>query len=105
MILRPSVQPYIKSWLKYDPQLEIKKLKIPVLIIQGTTDLQVSVQNAHWLKAADPSATLVIVEQMNHVLKNVGADTKENTATYTNPALPIMTEMVKAIEKFIYSIH
>ena len=104
MILRPSVQPYIKSWLKYDPQLEIKKLNMPVLIIQGTTDLQVSVQNAQWLKAADPAATLVIVEQMNHVLKNAGADTKENTGTYTNPALPIMTEMVKAMRKFVYSI-
>ena len=29
MIFRPSVQPYIRSWLKYDPQQEIKKLKIP----------------------------------------------------------------------------
>jgi uncharacterized protein len=105
MIFRPSVQPYIKSWLKYDPQLEIKKLKMPVLIIQGTTDLQVSAQNAHWLKAADPAATLVIVEQMNHVLKHAGPDTKENMGTYTNPALPILTEMVKAMEKFIYSIH
>ena len=105
MIFRPSVQPYIKSWLKYDPQQEIKKLKIPVLIIQGTTDLQVSVQNAQWLKAANPGATLVIVKQMNHVLKNAGPDAKENTATYSNPALPIMTEMVRAMEKFIYSIH
>jgi uncharacterized protein len=104
MIFRPSVQPYIKSWLKYDPQLEIKKLNMPVLIIQGTTDLQVSVQNAHWLKAADPEATLVIVEQMNHVLKRAGADTKENTGTYTNPALPIMKEMVRAMVKFIYAI-
>ncbi len=105
MIFRPSVQPYIRSWLKYDPQMEIKKLKMPVLIIQGTTDLQVSVQNAHWLKAADPAATLVIVDQMNHVLKHTGSDTKENMGTYTNPDLPIMTEMVKAMEKFVYSIH
>ncbi len=105
MIFRPSVQPYIRSWLKYDPQMEIKKLKMPVLIIQGTTDLQVSVQNAHWLKAADPAATLVIVDQMNHVLKHTGLDTKENMGTYTNPAIPIMTEMVKAMEKFVYSIH
>ena len=105
MIFRPSVQPYIRSWLKYDPQMEIEKLKMPVLIIQGTTDLQVSVQNAHWLKAADPAATLVIVDQMNHVLKHTGSDTKENMGTYTNPDLPIMTEMVKAMEKFVYSIH
>ena len=76
-----------------------------MLIIQGNTDLQVDVQNAHWLKAADPSATVVIVEQMNHVLKYTSADSKKNMGTYTNPALPIMTEMVKAIEKFIHSIH
>src|SRR5665647_1908616 len=34
-LFRSSVQPYIISWFKYDPQKEIAKLKIPVLIIQG----------------------------------------------------------------------
>ncbi len=38
---RPSVQPYLISWFRYDPATEIAKLHLPVLIVQGTTDFQV----------------------------------------------------------------
>ena len=38
-LYRPSVQPYLISWFKYDPAREIVALEIPVLIVQGTTDL------------------------------------------------------------------
>ncbi len=67
-IYRPSVQPYMISWLKYDPSEEIKKLKIPVLIIQGTTDIQVTVDEAKLLSAAKPDSKLMIIENMNHIL-------------------------------------
>jgi uncharacterized protein len=103
-LFRPSIQPYLKSWLKFSPPVEISKLKIPVLIIQGTTDLQVSVQQAQWLKAADPSAKLVLIDQMNHVLKQSGKEKNENLATYTNPALPLKAELLTAIEKFVVSV-
>jgi pimeloyl-ACP methyl ester carboxylesterase len=46
MYFRPSVQPFLISWMKYDPRVEIKKLKIPAMIIQGTTDIQVSMEDA-----------------------------------------------------------
>ena len=36
-LFRPSVQPYMISVMKYNPQEEIAKLTIPTLIIQGTT--------------------------------------------------------------------
>ena len=42
-IFRPSVQPYIISWFHYLPSAEVARLGIPVLIIQGTTDIQVGV--------------------------------------------------------------
>jgi pimeloyl-ACP methyl ester carboxylesterase len=103
-LFRPSVQPYIKSWLKFDPQQDIKKLKMPVLIIQGTTDMQVSVENAKWLKAADPKAKLVLIEQMNHVLKQSGMDANENSATYNNPTLALKSELVMSIENFVFSV-
>jgi len=103
-LFRPSVQPYIKSWLKFDPQQEIKKLKMPVLIIQGTTDMQVSVEDAKWLKAADPNAKLVLIEQMNHVLKQSGMDANENSATYNNPTLALKSELVMSIENFVFSV-
>ncbi len=81
MLFRASVQPYLVSWFKYDPSQEIKKLTIPVLILQGTTDVQVSVADAKALKQADPQATLVLIDGMNHVLKTSAADMQQNKAT------------------------
>ena len=55
-LFRPSVQPYMISWFKFDPQIEIAKIKKPVLIVQGTTDIQVSVDDAKRLQAAKTDA-------------------------------------------------
>jgi alpha-beta hydrolase superfamily lysophospholipase len=100
-LFRPSVQPYMISWIKYNPQQEIKKLKIPVLIVNGITDIQVSVDNAQNLKKAKPDATLVLINGMNHILKQAPADREENIKTYNNPKLPVDTELVKAITAFV----
>ncbi len=43
-LYRPSVQPYVISWFKYVPSQELAALTMPVLLIQGTTDIQVSVE-------------------------------------------------------------
>jgi pimeloyl-ACP methyl ester carboxylesterase len=100
-LYRASVQPYMISWLKYDPAAEIKKLKIPVLLIQGTTDIQVSVEDAKLLSAAKPDAKLMLIENMNHILKEAEADRQKNVATYTNPDLPLKSELMKGICDFI----
>jgi pimeloyl-ACP methyl ester carboxylesterase len=39
-LLRPSVQPYMRSWLKQDPKKLIGQLHCPILILQGTNDLR-----------------------------------------------------------------
>ena len=78
---------------------------MPVLIIQGNTDLQVRVKDAQLLKEALPDAKLVIINQMNHVLKQSGIDSGSNTATYSDPALPLKSELVKTIETFVLSIN
>jgi uncharacterized protein len=100
-LYRPSVQPYMISWLKYDPATEIKKLRIPVLIIQGTSDIQVSVEDAKILSAAKPDAKLLLIENMNHILKESEADRQKNLATYTKPELPLKNELVTGINNFI----
>jgi len=106
LVFNPSSEPYFRSWLKYNPVIEIKKLKkMPVLIVQGNTDLQVRVKDAQLLKEALPGAKLVIIDQMNHVLKQSGIDSKSNTATYSDPALPLKSELVKTIETFVLSIN
>ena len=100
-IFRPSVQPYIKSWMKYIPANEIKKITIPILIVQGGTDLQVDSAEANLLRQANPKAQLIILDSMNHILKNASVYRMQNLATYSNPALPLAPGLIKAIAIFI----
>ena len=101
-LFRPSVQPYLISWIKYDPQVEIKKLTIPVLIIQGTNDIQVSVNDAKLLAKAKPSAKLVLIKNMNHIFRTLeSTDKAANAATYNDASLPISDELVTTITSFI----
>jgi pimeloyl-ACP methyl ester carboxylesterase len=100
-LYRPSVQPYLISWFKYIPAVEIAKLSVPVLIIQGTTDMQVAADEARALKAAKPNAQLDLVDGMNHVLKAVPADQAAQVASYSDPSLAIVPEVPKTIVTFI----
>ncbi len=100
-LFRKSVQPYMISWIKYNPQDEIKKLKIPVLVINGTKDLQVSIADADLLKQAKPDAKLVIIKNMNHIFKEIKGDETENKDSYTNPNLPVMNDLIININQFI----
>jgi hypothetical protein len=101
-LFRPSAQPYMISWFKYEPVEIIAGLDFPILVLQGTTDIQVAVENAELLAKANPLAKLVVVEGMNHVLKMAELERSKNIEAYTNPDLPISDEIVGAIEKYIF---
>lgn len=103
-LFRASVQPYMISWIKYNPQTEIKKLQIPTLLINGDKDIQVSVQDAQLLQQAKLNAQLHIIQNMNHVFKEIKGDDAENKAAYTNPDLPISIELSSIITTFIRSL-
>ena len=77
-LFRPSVQPYLISWFRYDPEKEIAKLDKPILIIQGTTDIQVTTADAEKLANANQRAKLHLIEGMNHILKEVAIDRQKN---------------------------
>lgn len=100
-LFRASIQPYLISWFKYDPQTEIKKLTIPVLIIQGDNDLQVSVKDAENLSQANKNAQLVIIDKMNHIMKTIDGDKQANMASYNNENLPLSETMTDKIVSFI----
>ncbi len=100
-LFRPGVQPFLISWMRYNPAKEIAKLNIPILIIQGSTDIQVSQQDAKILAKANPGSKLVIIKGMNHILRKAPADRAANIKTYTKPDIPIMSEAVQAIVQFI----
>lgn len=101
-LYRKSVQPYLISWFRYDPAKEIAKLKIPVLILQGDKDLQVSLKDAEKLYAARMFSSFYIIEGMNHVLKH--CDSNEMLGqldAYQNPTLPIKDELIEHIARFL----
>lgn len=104
MIFRPSVQPFILSWMKYDPQDEIEKLDIPVLVINGTSDLQIKELEAEKLKQARPTARLVILDKMNHVFRKIEGGALENSKSYNTAKLPLHPELVPVIVKFINTL-
>jgi len=103
-LFRSSVQPYMISWFKWDPAAELAKLAIPVLIVQGTTDIQVSVAEADSLKKAAPKATLVKIDGMNHVLKAVAGDQVAQLKSYSDPTLPLVPQLVTVIAQFVKEI-
>jgi uncharacterized protein len=102
VLFRPSVQKYLTSWIQYDPVIEISKLTIPVLIIEGTTDIQVDTKDAEMLSKACKYSQLVIIEDMNHVLKEVGTrDRAANFASYGNPELELSAQLCSSLIEFI----
>jgi len=104
VIFRPSVQPYLISLFRQDPAQAFAALKVPALIIQGSHDIQVSVDDARQLKAAKPDAELALVEGMNHVLRIVPKDVKQQLASYKDPNRPLAAELGTRIPAFIRSI-
>ena len=102
-LFRPSVQPYLISWFKYSPVELMSKISCPTLIIQGDKDLQITMADAQNLAKAAKNGKLIVVKEMNHVLKTVTGDTQENMASYSNPALPVNAELSKAIIDFVLS--
>lgn len=99
-LFRPSVQPFLISWMRYDPAREMARLKLPALIVQGENDLQASVRDARLLEKADPAAKLVLIPGMNHVLKDVGTSLAANMRSYRDPELPLDPTLVDAIVQF-----
>jgi uncharacterized protein len=103
VLLRPSVQPYLISWFKYDPAAEIAKLRVPIAIVQGTADVQVGMADAHALARGAPNAKFVVVDGMNHVLKYAPHTSTQAAILrgYDDPSLPIDPEVVRTVQALV----
>lgn len=104
-VFNPELQPFLISWMKYDPAEEISELKIPALIVAGTLDSQVPVEDAELLKENNPEAELLIVKNMNHVLKDIEIDDDlVNAKSYNEPGRPLHPQLVPKLVEFINGI-
>jgi pimeloyl-ACP methyl ester carboxylesterase len=97
----PVVQGFLIDQMSYDPAQLLARFAGQVLVLQGTTDLQISMQDAQRLAGARPGITMVTLEGVNHVLKIAPKDPAANVATYGNSALPIAPSLVEAITAFL----
>ena len=95
------LQPFIFSWMQYDPKEEIVKLEMPALIISGDKDLQVDISEAEILKDSKPESEYLIIKNMNHIFKKINGGSLENSKSYNQYNLPVMPELIDAIKKFI----
>ena len=101
-LFRAQVQGFLISAFAENPARRIAAVTKPVLILQGTRDLQVGVEDARKLAAANPRARLTLLPDTNHVLKHVeSAEAAANFATYADPALPLAPGAISAIADFI----
>lgn len=99
----PDLQPFMMNWMKYNPTETIKTLEMPILLINGTKDLQVSENEAKLLKEANKKATLKIIENMNHVLFEIKGDDLENSKSYNESFRSISPQLISSITDFIDS--
>ena len=102
-VFNADLQPFMMNWMSYNPTDILKNLEMPILIINGTKDLQVSVKEAELLKAANEEAKLVIIENMNHVLFEIEGGDLENSKSYNESFREINSELTKTILSFIKS--
>jgi hypothetical protein len=62
------------------------------------------VEDAQSLAAANTKASMILVNGMNHVLKAVSSDMKEQIASYSNPMLPVVPALVDGVAKFVLEL-
>ena len=100
-LFRQSIQNYLISTSKYDPAVEISKLQCPILVIQGTTDIQIEILDAEKLAESNSNSKLVIIDGMNHILKEAPENRFLNLRTYGDPNLELKQDLIETITRFI----
>lgn len=101
-LFRPSVQPFLISQMRYEPSNEARTLSQPLLVVQGTTDIQINLNDAIKLSTVNPRTRLAIVSEMNHVLKICASlDQQAQMMTYINDTLPLAPTLVATIADFL----
>ena len=103
-VLPVSVQPYLISWFRFNPLVEITATDFPVLVVHGTTDQLVPIEHASSLKDARAGTELAIIEGMAHSLKQAGADRMSQDLARTDPSVPLAEGLVERIASFALAL-
>ena len=101
-LFKPGLIKFMSANYTIDPADLLPNIDLPVLIVQGAEDLQVAVAEAERMQAAKPDATLLVLDGVNHALKNVPAgDTAANVASYGDGEMKIDPRIAAGIADFV----
>ena len=100
--------PWFRSFLMFDPAVQVPKVKVPMLVVQGERDRQVAAYHgtklAEFAKARkkDPGASLVTIAGVNHLF--VPAPTGAVSEYASLPTREITPEWSKALVSWMAGI-
>jgi pimeloyl-ACP methyl ester carboxylesterase len=98
----PSARRFVQTAVTIDPADEAHRTPVPLVVVQGATDIQATVADAEQLGAARPDARVVVIAKANHLFVHAEtADPAAQAASYTDPKLPLARELVPALVGFI----
>lgn len=103
-VFRPSLFKFYRVAMSLDPQVEIAKLTMPTLVVGGACDIQVAASHAEALQQAQPTAQLLVIDNMGHVLKEISADCSDVNNAYRDGGLPLNGEFVSGLRGFLDGI-
>ena len=102
VLLHPSVRRFVQTASAIDPAAEARRLPVPLLVVQGATDIQVSVQDAEALRAARPDAEVHVLPDANHLFVHIATrDQAAQLVTYNDPSLPLVPDLVPLVAAFV----
>jgi hypothetical protein len=103
-LYRPSVQPYMKSWLGVDPAAELGDLKVPTMVIWGTSDIQISRVDADLLASSRKGIRKLIIQNMNHVLKPTLEDPMAQMSSYSDSTIVLAPGLIEPLARFVKGV-
>jgi pimeloyl-ACP methyl ester carboxylesterase len=105
IIFPPTARRFVQTESLLDPAAEARRVTVPVMVVQGATDIQVSVKDAEAIHAARPDAELHIVPEANHLFVHVATrDRAAQLVTYNDPSLPLVPELVPLVADFVLKV-
>ena len=96
-LFRPAVQKLLISEFAIDPAELAKSLKMPVTVVRGGRDIQVSGADMAPFGKDGGQVRLVTLPDVNHAFKAVGPGLAQNLAAYHDPKLPLGPGVVAAV--------
>lgn len=101
-LFNASARRFLQTESALDPATMARQVKVPLLVIQGATDIQVSVRDAEALRAAHPGAEVHILPDANHLFVHVATrDRAAQLVTYNDPSLPLVPDLVPLVAAFV----